>query len=213
MSVLHRTSFSIHTLRNIRTASRRFSTPARRVADPVPILCRDNCLAVGNCSHGFRVCHLTCPGNRIHGKFVRSLLPSCIRLPTRGGAFCIISFLHSLVGNSIRDYLRHAHSFFTSVPGSLRGGARGRCRAVFCLLFQLVKRCIRSRIGDSMNHTSIIIRLRSIICIFRFGCSNAPRRTLTRVSDGRCTVPCQTSNEHIIGVNIGFSDTAQAVNK
>lgn len=181
------------------------------MADPVPILCRDNCLAVGKCSPRFRICQLTCPGKRIHGNFVRSLLPTCLRLPNRDDAFCIISFVHSLHGKSVRDYLRHAHSFFTSVPGSLRGGARGRCRAVFCLLFHLVKVCISDRIGDTIKHTSIIVGVRSTVCILRFGCSNATQRTLTRVGDELCTIPCHGSNEHVIGIKVGFSDTAHAV--
>lgn len=182
-----------------------------RTHGPVPLVCRDKCLAVGRCSGHFGVCHLTFPGSRIGCNFVGFVLPFCAPVPSKRQHFCVNGFVGRLRTNSMTTFLAHLRSFFTSFPCRLGRGGRHRCRIIFCLIFGLVKRFARTRMHDTHKETSTIMGAPSRVCIFRFGLGNATRRTLRRVSSENCLVPCLISKHRVIGIKMRFDTRAQGV--
>lgn len=197
----------------MRIATSTFSRCHTRTGGPLPVVCRDNCLAVGTCSGRIYLCALRFPGSRMYCNFLGFLIPFCAGIASSRANFRVTGFVHRLGDKSIRTFVRHLGVFFSNVPCRLDSSARHRCRIVFRMIFALLKRFVQSRIHDDHNHTSTMIRALATVCIFRFGLSNATSTTLGRVSRGNCLVPCALSNEGLIGMNIGFDGRAQGVSR
>lgn len=149
----------------------------------------------------------------MHSKLLGSLVPRCIGPHHSSGSTFLLKFYGTICQGSVRTTLRRVHACLTAVPCSLRGRDRGRCRAVFCLVFDFLGVCVQARIGDTVNETSTIVRVPSAVCIFRLGMSGDTSRTLTRVSRGNCVLPCRSRNGQLMGINVDFSDARQAVDR
>lgn len=198
--------------RDVRTVTTDFSTPARQVAAVAPLLCRDNCIAVGSCSGCARLCALSVPGERVQIKLVRDLLPGCLTCGASVKLAAVNHVCNTVHLNSVSKTLHLLRRFLSAIPCYSGAGCRKRCRRLFCVVFSLFKVCISIRIHAPGKHISIIVHATSVLCIVRLGLNGSTSTTVSRVGLGGCPRHFALDKLPIIGINVDFSTRRRALN-
>lgn len=197
--------------KDVRTVTTSFSTPARGVRNVIPLLCRDNCFAVGSCGGLTRLCALSVPGNRVQVKLVHDLLPNCLTRGALGNGAAVTHVCLTVTKKSVSKTLHLLRRFLSAIPCYSGAGCRKRCRRLFCVVFSLFKVCISIRIHAPGKHISIIVHITNGLCIVRLGLNESTRTTVTRVGLGRCPRHFSLDKLRIIGIKVGFSIRGRAL--
>lgn len=194
-----------------RTSRSRFSTPARNVSSIVPLLCRDNCVAVGKCSPRARLCALSVPGGRVQIKLCHDLLPGCVNVGAIGKAAAVTGVSTLVHHGSVSKTVRVLRTCLTAIPCYGGISSRKRCRRVVCIVFSVLSGCMSMRIHAPSKEMSVMLEATARLCLFRLGLGGSTSTTVGRVGLGRCPGHFTLDNLPVMGIKIGFSITARGV--